>query len=112
MGWQKVAEPELRPKGHPEPKPNLDSKIRGFGGLTTVDVGEVRMDFANHTAWVWFQDIGWQAIRFGNVDIVDYDPFLHLQNGAPRLKLWLAEFPSSNGGHPNTTILDTGYEYR
>lgn len=112
MGWKKVAEPEIRPKGHPSPQPNLDSKVRGFGGLTTADVGVVRADLGASKFHIWYQDIGWVSISFAPLKLVDFDCFLHLQNGAPRLKIWIAEWPDSTGGHPNTTILDTGYEYR
>lgn len=112
MGWIKVAEPQLRSKEHPQPQPNLDSKVRGFGGLTTADVGVVRIELGKKLAHIWFQDVGWQAVSFAPLSIVDFDAFLHTQNGVPRLKLWLAEWPDTSGGHPNTVILDTGWEYR
>jgi len=112
MGWQKVAEPELSPKGHPTPQPNLDGKVRGFGGLTTPDVGAVRIDLQAKLAYIWFQDIGWQSVSFAPLSILDYDAFLHAEGGIPHLKLWLTEWPDTSGGQPNTWILDTGYEFR
>lgn len=112
MGWRKVAEPEIRSKDVPPGNPGLDSKVRGAGGLTTSDVIAVRADLGASRFWCWFQDVGWQAVSFAPLKLVDFDAFLHVQNGAPRLKFWVAEWPETTGGLPKTTILDSGWEYR
>lgn len=109
--WKKVAEPVFRDKDVPPGNQPLDSKIRGFGGLTTADVGAVRVDLQHSVFWVWFQDAGWQSIGFAPRKLVDFDAFLHVQNGVPRLKFWIAEWPEATGGLPKTTILDSGWAY-
>lgn len=109
--WTKVQEPVFNDKGVPPNHPNLDSKVRGFAGITTNFIGAVRVDFNHSLFHIWFQDVGWQTVSFAPRKIVDFDPTVHMQGGWPRLKIWLAEWPDATGGEPKTTILDTGWSY-
>lgn len=108
--WRKVAEPEIRRKETPPGNPGIDTKIRGFGGLNTPLVGNVRVDLPKEVFWIWFEDIGWRSVSYRPLSVTDFDPFLHMTGGVPRLKIWVAEW-ANVAGYPFSTILDTGYVF-
>lgn len=107
LGWHQIAAVEVRGKGATGEQ-GYDSKVRSFGGSNTRLIGAVQCNFAAHTFRAWFQDVGWQKIKWPDwLNITDFDVQVRDTDRGPRLVIWVTEWNKDSTLH----LVDTGWVY-
>lgn len=108
MSWIQKYPPSVRHKG-------VDwgqrGKIRGFGGVSSVFVGAVGVDYKTSEYIIWDENNP-QGLRLPWLDSNpdDFDAFIHMTSGEARLKIWVAHWRGDNVPQ-ELALYDTGRVY-